>query len=76
MGETVFRRTGLRIQLKKVNEMPFIDGIWALPQISELFGHAISGEDRDLYHLHVDGKVLINTYTLIKSLMMLGKGEG
>ena len=37
----------LRIQLKKVNEMPIIDCIRSLPQISELIRHAMAGEDRE-----------------------------
>ena len=37
----------LRIQLKKVDKMPIIDCICALPQISELIRHAVAGEDRE-----------------------------
>ena len=55
-GDRVFRRTGVPmniisdfcfLQLKKVDKMPIIDCICALPQISELIRHAVAGEDRE-----------------------------
>ena len=36
----------LRVKLTKVDEMPVIDGICAIPQIIRLIGDIMAGEDR------------------------------
>ena len=36
----------LRVELKKIDEMPVVNGICALTQIVKLFGDTVVGEDR------------------------------
>ena len=36
----------LRVKLKKIDEMPVVNGICALMQIVKLFGDTVVGEDR------------------------------
>ena len=36
----------LRVKLKKIDEMPVVNGICALTQIVKLFGDTVVGEDR------------------------------
>ena len=36
----------LRVKLKKIDEMPVVNGICALTQIVKMFGDTVVGEDR------------------------------